>query len=148
MSPWGTWNSPNRRNGKQNGGCQRQGKREMGVTVDGQKASVWEAETPPPSGRRMAVVAAHSVSVCNATELCAQNSHSGKSYVCFTTIKKNQSSPGWCGLVDWTLACEPKDHWFYSQSGHMPGLWARYAVGDAREATTHWCFSPFPSLYK
>ena len=31
-------------------------------------------------------------------------------------------SPGWCGLVGWTLACKQKGHQFDSQSGHMPGL--------------------------
>ena len=35
------------------------------------------------------------------------------------------------------LACEPKGHRFDSQSGHMPGLQARFPVGNAREATTH-----------
>ena len=25
--------------------------------------------------------------------------------------------------------CEPKDHLFNSQAGHMPGLWARSPVG-------------------
>ena len=32
------------------------------------------------------------------------------------------SRPGWCGSVDWALACELKGHWFDSGSGHMPGL--------------------------
>ena len=50
--------------------------------------------------------------------------------------------PGWYGSVDWVLAHEPKGHWFNSQPGHMPGLWAS---GGAREAITHWCFS-LPSL--
>ena len=55
---------------------------------------------------------------------------------------------GWCGSVDWVLACEPKGHQFHSQSRHRPGLQARSPVGGAWEATTHWCFSPFlsPSL--
>ena len=57
---------------------------------------------------------------------------------------------GWRGSVDWVPACEPKGHWFYSQSGHMPGLQARSPVGGMGEATTHECFSPyfvpFPSL--
>ena len=44
-------------------------------------------------------------------------------------------SPGWCGLVDWVSACEPNSHWFDSQSGHMPGLWARSLVRGTREAT-------------
>ena len=32
------------------------------------------------------------------------------------------NNPGWCGSVDWVLACEPNGHQFDSQSGHMPGL--------------------------
>ena len=57
-------------------------------------------------------------------------------------------SPGWYGSVDWVPVCEPNGCQFNSQSGHMPGLWARSPVGDAQEATTHWCFSPSlsPSL--
>ena len=51
--------------------------------------------------------------------------------------------PGWCGSVDWALACKPNGRWFDSQSGHMPGLHARSPVDSVREATTHWCFSPF-----
>ena len=50
--------------------------------------------------------------------------------------------PGWCGSVGWTLACEPKGSWLDSQSGYMPGFWARSSVGGDQEATTHWCFSP------
>ena len=59
-----------------------------------------------------------------------------------------KSCPGWCGSVDWVPACEPKGCWFDSQSGHMPGLWARSPVGGTWEATMHWCFSPSlsPSL--
>ena len=53
---------------------------------------------------------------------------------------------GWYGSVDWVLACEPKGRWFDSQSGHMPGLWARSPVGGMQEATTHGCFSPSLSL--
>ena len=53
--------------------------------------------------------------------------------------------PGWCGSVDWVLACEPKGHQFDSQLGHMPGLQARSPMGGAWEATMHWCFSPFLS---
>ena len=56
-------------------------------------------------------------------------------------------SPGWCGSLDWTLACKPKGCRFDSQLGNMPGLWA----GSTWEATTHGCFSPsllspFPCL--
>ena len=63
-------------------------------------------------------------------------SFSGHSQCC-----EEEMGPGWCGSVDWVLACEPKGRWFHSQSGHMPGLRARCPVGGAREATTHWCFS-------
>ena len=65
-----------------------------------------------------------------------------------TCVKWGYISPGWYGSVDWVQACEPGGCWFGSRSGHMPGLQARYPVGDAQEATTHWCFSPSlsPSL--
>ena len=33
--------------------------------------------------------------------------------------------------------CEPKDHLFNSQAGHMPGLWARSPVESAHKATTY-----------
>ena len=57
------------------------------------------------------------------------------------TFKKKFLFPGWCGSVDWVpLACEPKGCWFDSQSGHMPGLWARSLVGGMQEATDG-CFS-------
>ena len=56
-------------------------------------------------------------------------------------IKIKYFCPGWCGSVDWAPACEPKDRWFDSQSGHRPGLQARLPVGGAWEATTHWSFS-------
>ena len=36
-----------------------------------------------------------------------------------------QNGLGWCGSVDWVPACEPKGCWFNSQSGHMPGFWAK-----------------------
>ena len=45
--------------------------------------------------------------------------------------KKKRGSPGWCGSVDGVLECEAKGHWFDSQSGHMPGLWAGSPVGGA-----------------
>ena len=59
---------------------------------------------------------------------------------------KKEGSPGWYGLVDWAPSCKPNGRWFSSQSGHMSGLLARSPVRDAWEATTHWCFSPSPSL--
>ena len=46
--------------------------------------------------------------------------------------KKIQISPGWCGSVYRVLACKPKGHRFDSQSGHLPGLWARCPVGGVR----------------
>ena len=49
---------------------------------------------------------------------------------------------GWCGSVEWAPPWKPKGHWFDSQSGHVPGLWARSPVGGMWEATTHCCFSP------
>ena len=43
------------------------------------------------------------------------------------------------------LACEPKGHWFDSQSGHMPGLRGQYPDGGVQDATdgrpTEGCFS-------
>ena len=56
-------------------------------------------------------------------------------------VKAKSYCPGWCGSVDWVLACKPEGHWFDSQSGHMPELQARSPVGGVQEATTHWCFS-------
>ena len=49
----------------------------------------------------------------------------------------NMYCPGWRGSPRWTTfswvpACEPKGHWFDSQSGHMPGLPARSPVGRMR----------------
>ena len=44
-----------------------------------------------------------------------------------------------------SVGCEPKGHWFDSQSGHRPGLQARSPVG-ACETITHWYFSPSFSL--
>ena len=55
-------------------------------------------------------------------------------------LKKIFKVPGWCGSVDWVLACEARGHYFDSQWGHMPGLRARSPLGGNREATTHWCF--------
>ena len=73
---------------------------------------------------------------------------------CMQFFKMHNFSPGWCGSTNWAQACEPKGRWFHSQSGHMPGLWARCPVGGVCEATTHWCFCPslllpfFPSQKK
>ena len=41
---------------------------------------------------------------------------------------KETICPGWCGSVDCMLDCKPKGHWFDSQSGLMPGWWARSPV--------------------
>ena len=72
--------------------------------------------------------------------------HTIKYYL--TILKRTNISPGWCGSVDWVLACEPKGHQFNSQSEHMPGLQARSPVGGMWAATRHWYFSPSlsPSL--
>ena len=57
------------------------------------------------------------------------------------------TSPGWCGSVDWVLACRLKGGQFDSQSGHMSGLQARSPLGGRWEATlidvslAHYCFS-------
>ena len=40
-------------------------------------------------------------------------------------------SPGWCGSVGCMPDWELKSHWFDSQSGHMPGLWAGPYLGRA-----------------
>ena len=64
------------------------------------------------------------------------------------TASEFKNSPGWYDSVDWVPACEPKGHQFDSQSGHMPGLWARSPVRGSWEATTHWCFPLFPSVKK
>ena len=47
---------------------------------------------------------------------------------------------GWCGSVDWMLACGLKGCWFDPQSGHMSELQAGSLVGDVWEAT-NWYFS-------
>ena len=62
-------------------------------------------------------------------------------YLTFGGFKWKWFRPSWCGSVDWVQACKQKGHGFHSQSGHMPGLQARLAVGGAQEATTHWCSS-------
>ena len=49
--------------------------------------------------------------------------------------------PGWCSSGDWARVSEPKGRQFDSQSGHMPGLWARSPAWGTQEATTR-CFSP------
>ena len=55
--------------------------------------------------------------------------------VCYHSIQMLwKVSPGCCGSVDWALAFKPKSHWFDSQSGHMPGFWARSPIGGVWEA--------------
>ena len=51
--------------------------------------------------------------------------------------KSKTFSSGWCGSVDWVLACKPKSRWFDSQSGHLAGLRGTFPVGRTWEATTH-----------
>ena len=74
-------------------------------------------------------------------------------HLCRVCNLKSAPCLGWCGSVDWVLACEPKGHWFDSQSGHMPGLRARSLVGGTQEAinqciSAYWSFSHslYPSL--
>ena len=61
-------------------------------------------------------------------------------------------SPGWCGSVDWGLACKPKGRRFNSQSGHVPGLHQGPSMagrGGWWEAID-WCISHtsmFPSFF-
>ena len=70
---------------------------------------------------------------------------------------QNMLNPGWCGPVDWALACGLKGHWFDSQSEHKPAWvvgqipgWGHARATDHNMSLTHWCFSlalsPFPSL--
>ena len=51
----------------------------------------------------------------------------------FVTYNIYYIPPGWCGSVDWALACEPKGRWFNPQSGHMPGLQPRSPVNRLRQ---------------
>ena len=48
------------------------------------------------------------------------------------------SCPGWCGSVDWVVACKPGGCWFNSTSEHIPGLGARSLVGVVWEATNQY----------
>ena len=66
-------------------------------------------------------------------------------------IKIFKIFPGWCGSVDWVLACEQKGHWFDSWLGHMPGLWARFPDGSVVSRTSMFLslsFSLFSPLFK
>ena len=49
-------------------------------------------------------------------------------YFIKSTVENKKEAPYWCDLVGCVPACEPKGHWFNTQSGHMPGLWARSFV--------------------
>ena len=44
--------------------------------------------------------------------------------------------PGWCGSVDWALACEPKGHWFYPLSRQMLRLHAGPLLGVCKRQPT------------
>ena len=60
---------------------------------------------------------------------------------------KKTTGPGWCGSVDWVPAWEPKGRQFDSQTGHMPGLWARSPAGMCkRQPHTDVSLPPFLSL--
>ena len=63
---------------------------------------------------------------CTLRSVELNSSHNGKINISPPLLKTD--SPGWCGSVDRAPACGPKDRWFDSQSGHMPGLWARSLV--------------------
>ena len=61
-------------------------------------------------------------------------------------LKRSEGIAKWgCGSVGWSIILQTKSHWFDSQSGHMPGLWARSPVGGMQEAND-WCFSSSLSL--
>ena len=100
-----------------------------------------------------------SKTVWKPNNYCHNHNHHAKT-------DRQKSSPGWCGSVDWELACKPKGCQFHSQSGHMPGFRARSPVGGVQVAGVenshlllkyHWSklhfqnlplesihFSPFP----
>ena len=44
-----------------------------------------------------------------------------------SVISNSQYSPGWCGSVDWALACETKTHWSVPNQctclDYRPGPW-------------------------
>ena len=50
---------------------------------------------------------------------------------------KNIIGPWLVQLSALSTGCEPKCHQFDSQSGHMPGVRARFPVGATRKETTH-----------
>ena len=85
--------------------------------------------------------------------LCILRSHlKGAFLVCrrFSVLLEH-SCPGWCGSVNCMPACEPKGHWFDSQSGHMSGLQNRFPSCERQPISVplkHGCFAPTlsPSL--
>ena len=62
-------------------------------------------------------------------------------------ISNQGGSPGWCGSLDWVPACKPKGHWFNSQSGHMPGLWARLPGAGHKGEKRENCYSIINKVY-
>ena len=83
----------------------------------------------------------------NLIKTCLQSSAvliftNGEELIFVSIINNWKNSTGWCGSVNWALACEPKGDQCDSQSRHMPGLWTRSPVGGVWETTTHWWFSP------
>ena len=66
----------------------------------------------------------------------------------FTYNLKNRKQPWLVWLSGLSTDLRTKVSLVRSQSGLMPGLWARSLVWGTREATTHWYFSPSlsPSL--
>ena len=61
----------------------------------------------------------------------------GQSIYLNLSLKLYTCCPGCCGSVDWAQACKPKGRWFDSQSGHVPGLWARSSERGTWKATTY-----------
>ena len=55
-------------------------------------------------------------------------------FLAISQLSRNDCCPGWRGSVDRALVCELKDRRLNSQSGHMPGVWARSPAGGVQEA--------------
>ena len=60
--------------------------------------------------------------------------------VCATDLRKRQAKTALTGVAQWVGCGSANGHWFDSQTGHKPGLWARSQVEGLQEATD-WCFS-------
>ena len=66
-------------------------------------------------------------------------------------LKERINSPGWCGSVDWVAPGHQRVASLIPSQGTCLGCRPEVPSRGAREATTHWCFSPslsFSSAYK